>query len=82
MKNVSRAVIYGLLIPVPPLGEQRRIVAKVDELMTICDRLEEQLSTAQTERARLLEAVLHEALETTHPLSHDQCSRADRCVES
>jgi type I restriction enzyme S subunit len=47
---------------VPPLAEQHRIVAKVDELMAVCDRLESQLTTTQTESRRLLEAVLHEAL--------------------
>ena len=49
---------------VPPMAEQRRIVEKVDELMALCDELEESLTTAQTQRSRLLEAVLHEALET------------------
>jgi type I restriction enzyme S subunit len=62
MKNVSRAVIYLLPIPLPPLAEQHRIVAKVAELMAVCDRLESQLTTAQTESRRLLEAVLHDAL--------------------
>jgi type I restriction enzyme S subunit len=67
MKNVSRPAIYGLAIPLPPLAEQNRIVAKADELMTLCDRLEAQLTTTQTESRRLLEAVLHEALSpTTH----------------
>jgi hypothetical protein len=61
----SRAVISGLAlnkttlrafpIPVPPLAEQRRIVAKVDDLMAVCDELEQSLAT---ERARLLEALL------------------------
>jgi type I restriction enzyme, S subunit len=50
-------------IPLSPLAEQRRIVAKVDELMAVCDRLESQLTTAQTESRRLLDAVLHEALD-------------------
>lgn len=49
-------------IPLPPLAEQRRIVAKVDELMALCDRLEASLASAATDRARLLEALLHEAL--------------------
>ena len=49
-------------IPIPPLGEQHRIVAKVDELMALCDRLEAQLTTTHTDSRRLLEAVLHEAL--------------------
>ncbi|MGA9069569.1 MAG: hypothetical protein WB424_04895, partial [Terracidiphilus sp.] len=66
MKNVSRAVIYSLLIPLPPLAEQNRIVAKVDELMALCDKLETSLSSAQTEACRLLESVLHAALNSDH----------------
>lgn len=50
-------------VPLPPLAEQERIVAKVDELMALCEKLEVQLTTTQTESRRLLEAVLHEALE-------------------
>jgi type I restriction enzyme, S subunit len=56
------AMLREMLIPIPPLGEQNRIVAKVDELMALCDQLEAQLTTTQTESHRLLEAVLHEAL--------------------
>ena len=55
--------IRFLSIPLPPLAEQHRIVAKVDELMALCDRLEAQLATAQTESRRLLESVLHHALD-------------------
>jgi type I restriction enzyme S subunit len=47
---------------IPPLAEQRRIVAKVDELMAFCDRLEASLVTADETRRRLLEALLAEAL--------------------
>ncbi len=54
--------IRSLNIPLPPLAEQHRIVAKVDELLALCNQLEAQLTTAQTESRRLLEAVLHEAL--------------------
>jgi type I restriction enzyme S subunit len=52
-------------IPVPPLAEQERIVAKVDELMVLCDRLEAELTTTQTESRHLLEAVFHKALTIT-----------------
>lgn len=62
MKNVSRAVILNLPIPLPPLAEQGRIVAKVDALMALCDRLEAALTTANTTKQRLLEALLHETL--------------------
>ncbi len=54
--------IRFLRIPLPPLAEQQRIVAKVDEMMALCDKLDAQLTTTQTESRRLLEAVLHEAL--------------------
>lgn len=54
--------IKAYRIPVPPLAEQHRIVAKVNELMTLCDQLEAQLTTTQTDSRRLLEAVLEAAL--------------------
>jgi type I restriction enzyme S subunit len=54
--------LFSLPIPIPPIAEQCRIVAKVDEVMALCDRLEAQLATAQADNRRLLDAVLHEAL--------------------
>jgi type I restriction enzyme, S subunit len=60
--NVNGTKLRNMMIPLPPLAEQRRIVAKVDELMSLCDRLEGQLAATRTESRHLLEAVLHEAL--------------------
>lgn len=51
-----------ITIPLPPLAEQHRIVARVDELMALCDQLEASLTAADTANARLLDAILHEAL--------------------
>jgi type I restriction enzyme, S subunit len=62
LKNVNASELGRLSIPLPPLAEQRRIVAKVDELMTICDKLEAQLTITEANNRRLLEAVLYEAL--------------------
>ena len=42
--NVNGKSLKNLLFPVPPMEEQRRIVQKVDELMALCDRLEQQTS--------------------------------------
>jgi type I restriction enzyme S subunit len=61
-KGIKAAKLKRLPIAVPPIAEQHRIVAKVGELMALCDQLEAQLSTTQTDSRRLLEAVLHEAL--------------------
>jgi restriction endonuclease S subunit len=81
MKNVSRAVIYALAVPLPPAAEQRRIVTKVDQLMTLCDQLEAQLNIAQEETRRLLEATLLEALGES-PTSHGSRSIELRNVDS
>ena len=62
-KGIKAASLKPLPIPIPPLAEQYRIVAKVDELMALCDRLEASLTTRDETRGRLIEAVLHEALE-------------------
>jgi type I restriction enzyme, S subunit len=59
---ISKGKWEILPVPLPPLAEQYRIVAKVDELMAVCDQLEAQLTTTQTDSRRLLEAVLHEAV--------------------
>lgn len=61
MKNVSRETMTKLPIPLPPLDEQHRIVAKVDELMALCDQLEEEqevnLETHETLVNTLLDAL-------------------------
>jgi type I restriction enzyme S subunit len=51
-----------ITIPLPPLAEQRRIVAKLDELMSLCDRLESSIALGDDTRRRLLEALLYDAL--------------------
>jgi type I restriction enzyme S subunit len=61
-KNINLEILTQVLVPLPPLPEQRRIVAKVDELMTLCDRLEASLTSAADTRSRLLDALLAEAL--------------------
>ena len=47
-------------IPVPPLAEQRRIVAKVGQLMALVDQLEAQIAAGREVGARLIEAVVGE----------------------
>ena len=50
--------VNDLAFPLPPLTEQHRIVAKVDELMALCDRLEARQTDAESAHARLVQALL------------------------
>jgi type I restriction enzyme S subunit len=47
-------------IPVPPLAEQRRIVAKVDQLMSLVNELQAQLATSHAAASVLIDAAVHE----------------------
>jgi type I restriction enzyme S subunit len=53
--------LNNFLFPFPPLAEQNRIVAKVDQLMHLCDELETQLNQSQKDSEMLMQAVLQEA---------------------
>ncbi len=57
-KEVSGKIVSAIPFPLPPLAEQRRIVAKVDELMTLCDALERQSTAAMAEHQALVEVLL------------------------
>ena len=62
MKNVSRAQIQALAVPLPPRAEQTRIVQKVDELTALCDQLKERLNQASETRCQLAEAIVEQGL--------------------
>ena len=61
-KNINLGILMEVLISLPPLAEQHRIVVKVDELMAVCDRLETSLTISDNTRRHLFDALLHEAL--------------------
>lgn len=58
-KEVSGKIVGNLPFPLPSLAEQHRIVAKVDELMAICDELEAAQAKRESRRDRLVAATLH-----------------------
>jgi len=62
MKNVSREQIRNLVVALPPRAEQNRIVAKVDELMALCDALKARLAEAQTTQIHLAYAIVERAV--------------------
>lgn len=70
---INDGQFFSGLIPLPPLAEQHRIVAKVDELMALCDRLEAQQAGAESAHAQLVQALLD---------SLTQARDAEDCAQS
>lgn len=56
--NVNGASLSQLILPLPPSKEQHRIVAKIDQLMTLCEELEQKISAGTNKQAKLLNAVM------------------------
>jgi len=63
INNLLLGDMRNMVIPLPPLSEQQRIVAKLDELMQYCDVLEASIKASQQQNGLLLQQVLREALE-------------------
>ncbi|TMM46088.1 restriction endonuclease subunit S [Colwellia ponticola] len=63
--NISVTKSRSIIFPMPPLAEQHRIVAKVDELMALCEQLKTRLSDAQTTQLHLADAVVENALKNS-----------------
>lgn len=61
-KTVNQKHIGSLVITLPPLAEQHRIVAKVDELMALCDALKARIKDAQTTQIHLADAIVEQAV--------------------
>lgn len=60
-KHVNVADMRAAWVPLPPLAEQRRIVAKVTELLALCDQLNARIAVARAKHAQLAEALVAQA---------------------
>ena len=60
--NVNATTMRNMIVPVPPLAEQHRIVKKVDELMALCDITKARLKDAQSTQTQMAEAIVEQAV--------------------
>lgn len=62
IEGLSKKVLELFEMPIPPLAEQHRIVAKVDELFEICEQLKNKLQQSQQTQVHLTDALVENAL--------------------
>ncbi|MBN2765552.1 MAG: restriction endonuclease subunit S [Paludibacteraceae bacterium] len=62
IQHLTGISLKKMPISLPPLPEQKRIVEKLDELMRMCDELEQSIKSSQGQNEKLLQQVLREAL--------------------
>ena len=79
-KNISQTVLNSLEVIVPPLPEQERIVARIEELFSQLDAGVETLKKTKAQLAVYRQAVLKEAFESVIPES-DTCNVKDVCKD-
>lgn len=64
LQHITKGKLEKLVVTLPPFAEQKRIIAKVDQLMHLCDELETQLNQSKKDSEMLMQAVLQEAFGT------------------
>ncbi len=64
--NVNGTSLSSLLVPLPPLNEQKRIVAKIDQLMALCDKLEAERNERNKKRLTINTAAINRLLSSSN----------------
>lgn len=62
-KNINLGILNDLLIPFPPLSEQKRIVVEIEKQLAKTKQLKEHIIANQQATEQLLKALLHQAFE-------------------
>jgi type I restriction enzyme, S subunit len=63
MPKINQVELNKILIPVPPSQEQKVIVAKIDELIQLCDDTEKQIKQSKQESEKLMQTIVQDALD-------------------
>ncbi|MFB6317292.1 restriction endonuclease subunit S [Saccharicrinis sp. FJH54] len=68
---INRSKWEEILVPLCSINEQNRIVTKVDELLTLCDRLKERIVASQEIKVKLADAVVERAVNESSGKSYE-----------
>jgi type I restriction enzyme S subunit len=58
MPKINQKTLKSLPIPIPPIQEQHRIVVKINQLMKMCNALEEKIDAAANQQTALLSSLM------------------------
>ncbi len=72
VQGIRQEDLLNYLFPLPPFEEQKRIVAKIDELMARCDALEKLRSAQQEARLTVHSAAIKQLLNIAEPAQHQR----------
>ncbi len=72
MIHMTKERMEKLVIPVPSLEEQLKIVEKIDELMALCDQLEQQTESSIDAHQLLVEELLSTLTNSENPQEFEQ----------
>lgn len=59
LASINKTQLQRCPVSLPPVSEQGRIVAKIDELMVLCESLDQQIDSATSKQAELLNVLIH-----------------------
>jgi type I restriction enzyme S subunit len=69
---IKTSELKKLLLPLPPIKEQKRIVKKVDQLMALCDKLEVQKTEQNQKRLKIHTGIVDKMLNASDPQTFNQ----------
>ncbi|MCR4293045.1 MAG: restriction endonuclease subunit S [Candidatus Kuenenia sp.] len=69
-KRVPKNYVKNKPFPLPPLNEQKPIIQRVEQLMKLCDELEEKVKQSQKDSEQLMQVVLYESFEINQDEFH------------
>ncbi len=72
INQITQGNLKATVIALPPLTEQHRIVAKVDELMALCDQLEQQQTENNQLHQTLVETLLANLTQAGSPAEQEE----------